>query len=88
MLINGHRLVAVLGKIQKTRGDSREKFQETLDALEIYLEKFKSAVDRLDFSSAGIPLKDCMACVCRSVCRTSFFLNSDKPPGLESADAY
>jgi RecB family exonuclease len=86
MLINGHKLVTVLGKTQKTRGDNREKFQETLDSLELYLEKFKSAVDRLDFSSPGVPLKDCMACVYRSVCRTSFFLNSGKSPGLEPDD--
>jgi RecB family exonuclease len=88
MLINGHKLVTVLGKTQKTSGDSREKFQETLDSIEIYLEKFKSAVDRLDFSSPDIPLKDCMACVYRSVCRTSFFLNSGKSSGLEPADVY
>ncbi|MDR0601486.1 MAG: hypothetical protein LBG42_03825, partial [Treponema sp.] len=86
MLINRHKLVAVMGNPEGTRGGSREEYQTTLDAVDWYLEQFRSAVEGLDFSlrkfhysgdcgGPGIPLEDCMACVYRGVCRTAFFLN-------------
>jgi RecB family exonuclease len=88
MLINRHELTAVMGRPEKKRGLTREEFQKTLDALEERLEEFASAIERLDFSSPGIPLKDCMGCPYRSICRTPFFLNALPAKTAESPDSF
>jgi ATP-dependent helicase/DNAse subunit B len=76
MIITRNEQIAVLGKHGGRQGQSREEYQETLDALNVYLEKFKTAVENLDFSSPEISLKDCMDCPYRNICRTVFFLNA------------
>ncbi|MDR1419490.1 MAG: PD-(D/E)XK nuclease family protein [Treponema sp.] len=86
MLVNQHKLVAVMGNSGGTRGGSREEFQATLEAVDWYLEQFKSAAAEFDFSprkfhfsgdygGPGVPLEECAACVYRGICRTAFFLN-------------
>jgi RecB family exonuclease len=96
MLVNQHKLVAVMGNPEGVRGGSREDYQATLDAVDWYLEQFRTALEEFDFSprkfhfsgtrgGPGIPLEECMACVYRGVCRTTFFLNHRAPEDTQES---
>ncbi|MDR3160822.1 MAG: PD-(D/E)XK nuclease family protein [Spirochaetaceae bacterium] len=73
--ILNHEINAVVGDFKGKRAFLREDYQETLDALEIYMDRFKTALDALDFSLAEGPAKQtCASCEYRNICRTTFSL--------------
>jgi RecB family exonuclease len=75
MIIASQEISAVTGKPGNSRGHSREEYQETLDALERYIRKFRDSIGAMNFVPPSLDLGDCMDCEYRTVCRTSFFLN-------------
>ncbi|MDR3170471.1 MAG: PD-(D/E)XK nuclease family protein [Treponema sp.] len=91
MSINQHDITAVVGKPERKQGHDREEYQPTLDALETYIRHFEQAVGRLNFSPEVIPFTDCLTCVYKNICRTTFSLNAgssgDAAPGTEDAYA-
>jgi hypothetical protein len=74
--INQNELRQIVGSLKHKRGSSREKYQATLDALDDYAEKFRSALGDLNFSPDIIPFKKCFSCSYRTICRSLYSLNS------------
>ncbi|MDR3334710.1 MAG: PD-(D/E)XK nuclease family protein [Treponema sp.] len=87
MSINQHDITAVVGKPERKQGHDREEYQPTLDALETYIRHFEQAIGRLHFSPEVIPFTDCLTCVYKNICRTTFSLNAsssgDATPGTD-----
>ena len=68
-------LKQVVGRLPRKRsGVPREEFQETLDALDSYADRFRRAVLALDFSGK-IPYGECVSCSCKTICRSLYTLN-------------
>jgi RecB family exonuclease len=73
--INGSRITQVVGTLARKGGSAREDYQETIDALDGYAERFRDALARLDFSREAFPGGACVSCDYRAVCRTLYTLN-------------
>jgi CRISPR/Cas system-associated exonuclease Cas4 (RecB family) len=80
--INQHDITAVIGSPGGKKGQSREDYQKTLDALETYIDSFTTALQSLDFSSREIVFGNCAGCEYKNICRVTFSLN--KGPGEEA----
>jgi hypothetical protein len=78
--ILNHTISAVVGNFEGKKALSREDYQETLDALDAYMDRFKTALSALDFSLTRPPAKQtCASCGYRTICRTTFSLPSGDP---------
>jgi hypothetical protein len=73
--INQHDISAIIGSPGGKKGHSREDYQETLDALETYIDDFAGAVKSADFSPGEIVFDRCAGCDYKNICRTTFSLN-------------
>jgi hypothetical protein len=78
--ILNHKISAVVGNFEGKKSRPREEYQETLDALEAYIGRFKTALESLDFSLTDPPAKQtCASCDYRGICRTTFSLPAGEP---------
>jgi CRISPR/Cas system-associated exonuclease Cas4 (RecB family) len=73
--IQQHDITAVIGSPGGKKGQSREDYQKTLDALETYIHSFTTALHTLDFSSREIVFSNCAGCEYKNICRVTFSLN-------------
>ncbi|MDR0389908.1 MAG: PD-(D/E)XK nuclease family protein [Spirochaetaceae bacterium] len=78
MRIRDHDATFVLGGPPGKRGGKREAYQETLDVLEEYTDTFRRALKELFFAPLALDFGTCLSCDYSAVCRTVFFLNSQK----------
>ena len=81
-LINKNTINQIVGTLPRKRSPAREKYQDTLDALDGYAARFRRALIRLDFSPKDIPYGDCIACSYRTICRSLYTLNPSAKTNL------
>jgi hypothetical protein len=75
--INQRKKTDVFGAAKKdSQKTPRELYQPTLEAFDGYAREFTRAVGGLDFSSKKDTFTTCVACAYRTVCRTTYALNS------------
>jgi RecB family exonuclease len=79
MRVRDHDLTFVVGGPPKKRGLAREAYGETLEALKEYTGLFRRALEERCFAPDAVNFKNCLSCEYSTVCRTVFFLNSQKP---------
>jgi hypothetical protein len=79
--INKNELTLVVGNLEGKRACSREQYQPTLDALDRYVEVFYRALTVSDFSLKKPPLKTCLACSFKTICRSVYSLNAGEGAG-------
>jgi hypothetical protein len=77
--INKQDITAVIGSPGRKKGFSREEYQPTLDAFDFYVEHFRDSVETLDFAPPEIKFTACLGCDYRTICRTTYALNSYEP---------
>ncbi|MDR0554671.1 MAG: PD-(D/E)XK nuclease family protein [Treponema sp.] len=70
--INQRDITAVVGSPRGKRGQSREAYQPTLDALDGYIEKFQASLESLDFAPEETSVSACFSCEYKTVCRTAY----------------
>ncbi|MDR2483283.1 MAG: PD-(D/E)XK nuclease family protein [Treponema sp.] len=73
--INKRDIGAVIGSPGGKRGQGREDYEPTLEALEGYIGRFCAALKDLNFAPEEISVGDCAGCVYKTVCRTAYSLN-------------
>ena len=75
--INKRKIKTVVGQNTGGRGKDmdREEYEPFLEAAEKQIEEFSQKVNALDFIPREIRMGDCLACVYKTACRTSYFLN-------------
>ncbi|MDR3335911.1 MAG: PD-(D/E)XK nuclease family protein [Treponema sp.] len=69
------------------KGFTRDEYQETLDAFDGYVNRFKNSVEALDFSPPQIDINACTGCVFRTVCRTTYTPNAAHLPHTKARSA-
>jgi ATP-dependent helicase/DNAse subunit B len=74
--INKQDITAVIGSPGRKKGFSREEYQPTLDAFDFYIEHFRDSVETLNFVPPEINFTACLGCDYRTICRTTYALNS------------
>ncbi|MDR2143270.1 MAG: PD-(D/E)XK nuclease family protein [Treponema sp.] len=82
--INKNEIKEIVGALPRKKGVSREKYQETLDSLDEYSDRFREALQELDFSPETVPFHKCVSCLYRTVCRSVYALN----PALKKTRGY
>ena len=77
--INRQKIKAVMGGNPggRTGAPDREEYGQFLSAAEKQIEEFAQKVKALDFVPREINMKACFGCLFKTVCRTSYFLNSN-----------
>ena len=63
---------------KRAKAHSRKDYEVILEAADKQIEEFKQKVKSLDFIPSDINIKKCQGCIYKTVCRTTFFLNSDR----------
>ena len=73
--INGKRIKAVMGESSSGRikAPDREEYETVLEAAQNQIEKFVQNVKDLNFVPNEIRIKDCLGCVYKTACRSTFF---------------
>jgi ATP-dependent helicase/DNAse subunit B len=77
--INGQKIKTVMG--DKTGGRtaalSREEYEPFLKAAEKQIDEFAQKVKALDFTPRELRIGECLGCVYKTACRSSYFLNRE-----------
>jgi hypothetical protein len=76
--IRQNEINAVIGKPRGKRGFNREEFQPALDALEADIRRFAGAMETAEFSPRPVRRETCADCGYRTICRTTYYLNSGR----------
>ncbi|MDR1932737.1 MAG: PD-(D/E)XK nuclease family protein [Spirochaetales bacterium] len=75
-------ILSVFDYSQKDSRGPREKYEQTVRLLDTNAREFAQAVRTLEFSPKSVPFKTCMACDYRTICRTTYSLNSRREDAL------
>jgi hypothetical protein len=81
-VINQNKINQIVGTIPRKKGAAREKYQDTLDALNEYAGRFRRAIIQLDFAPEEIPYGNCVSCSCKTICRSLYTLNPSAKTNL------
>ncbi|MCL2069794.1 MAG: PD-(D/E)XK nuclease family protein [Treponema sp.] len=79
--IKGRKIKTVMGEKTGSRSSfpSRSEYEIFLNAAEKQIAEFGQKLRALDFSPQEIDFSSCLDCTYKTVCRTTYFLNSSRP---------